>query len=165
MKPQILPRARLSGLASWEFAVYLLSPCVWRTDLVGEVLYPTWQPWDIVLWDNRSARKVTGVEERLAARGARLLRLSPSAPDFNPLEQCWSKIKTCLRRAKARTVEALIMAIKEALDTVTTTDIRGWFAQCGYPVHCYADRSKSLLRAYCCGSGDGAGDGQMRFQT
>jgi hypothetical protein len=43
--------------------------------------------------------------------------------------------KTFLRRAKARTVEALITAIKEALDTVTVADIRGWFAHCGYPVH------------------------------
>lgn len=102
---------------------------------VSEVLCPTLQPGDIVLWDNLSAHKSSGVEELLAARGARLIRLSPYSPDFNPIEQCWSKIKTFLRRAKARTVEALIEAIKEALDTVTAPDIRGWFAHCGYPVH------------------------------
>ena len=102
---------------------------------VSEVLCPTLQPGDIVLWDNLSAHKSSGVEELLAARGARLIRLSPYSPDFNPIEQCWSKIKTFLRRAKARTVEALIEAINEALDTVTATDIRGWFAHCGYPVH------------------------------
>ena len=102
---------------------------------VSEVLCPTLQPGDIVLWDNLSAHKVTGVEALLAARGARLIRLSPYSPDFNPIEPCWSKIKTCLRRAKARTVETLMTAIKEALDTVTATDIRGWFAHCGYPVH------------------------------
>jgi len=61
--------------------------------------------------------------------------LSPSSPDFNPIEQCWSKIKTFWRRAKARTVEALIEAIKEALDSVTAADIRGWFEHGGYPVH------------------------------
>ncbi len=102
---------------------------------VTEVLCPTLQPGDIVLWDNLAAHKVAGVEERLATRGARLIRLSPYSPDFNPIEPCWSKIKTCLRRAKARTVEALLTAITEALDTITTTDIRGWFAHCGYPVH------------------------------
>jgi transposase len=102
---------------------------------VTEVLGPTLQPGDIVVWDNLSAHKVTGVEELLATRGARLIRLSPYSPDFNPIEQCWSKIKTCLRRAKARTVEALLAAIKEALDTVTVADIRGWFEYCGYPVH------------------------------
>ena len=61
----------------------------------------------------------------LTARGARLLRSSPYSPDFNPIEQCWSKIKTLLRQAKARTVEALIEAIKQALDTVTEADMRG----------------------------------------
>jgi transposase len=99
---------------------------------VREVLGPTLQPGDIVLWDNLSAHKVAGVEELLAARGARLIRLSPYSPDFNPIEQCWSKIKTFLRRAKARTVEALIDAIKHALDTITEADIRGWFTHCGY---------------------------------
>ena len=102
---------------------------------VSEVLCPTLQPGDIVLWDNLSAHKSSGVEELLAARGARRIRLSPYSPDFNPIEQCWSKIKPFLRRAKARTVEALIEAIKEALDTVTAIDIRGWFVHCGYPVH------------------------------
>jgi len=92
---------------------------------VREVLCPTLQPGDIVLWDHLSAHKVAGVAELLATRGARLIHLSPYAPDFNPIAQCWSKIKACLRRATARTVEALIEAIKEALDTVTQADIRG----------------------------------------
>ena len=102
---------------------------------VREALWPTLQRGAIVLWDNLSAHKVAGVEALLATRGARLLRLSPYAPAFTPIEQCWAKIKTFWRCAKARTVEALITAINEALDTVTTTDIRGWFAHCGYPVH------------------------------
>lgn len=102
---------------------------------VEAVLCPTLQPGDIVLWDNLSAHKVAGVEALITARGARLIPLSPYSPDFNPIEQCWSKIKTWLRRAKARTVDALIDAIKDALDTVTEADIRGWFAHCGYPVH------------------------------
>ena len=101
---------------------------------VSEVLCSTLQPGDIVLWDNLSAHKGAGGDELLAARGARLIRLSPYAPGFNPIEQCWSKIKTCLRRAKARTVEALSEAIKEALDTVTQADIRGWFVHCGYAI-------------------------------
>jgi transposase len=101
---------------------------------VRDILGPTLRPGDIVLWDNLSAHKVAGVEEVLTARGARLIRLSPYSPDFNPLEQCWSKMKTFLRQAKARTVEALIEAIKHALDTVTTADIRGWFTHCGYSI-------------------------------
>jgi transposase len=101
---------------------------------VRDVLCPTLQPGDIVLWDNLSAHKVAGVEALLEARGARLLRLSPYSPDFNPIEQCWSKMKTGLRRAKARTVEALMDAIKHALETVTEADIRGWFTHCGYSI-------------------------------
>jgi transposase len=101
----------------------------------SEVLCPTLRPGDVVLWDNLSAHKVAGVETWITARGARLLPLSPYAPDFNPLEQCWAQIKTWLRCAKARTVEALIEAIKDALNTVTEADIRGWFAHGGYPVH------------------------------
>jgi transposase len=102
---------------------------------VSEVLCPTLRPGDIVLWDNLSAHKVAGVEALLTARGARLLPLSPYSPDFNPIEPCWSKIKTSLRRAKARTLEALLDAIKQALDMVTAADIPGWFAHCGYPIH------------------------------
>ena len=94
---------------------------------VSEVLCPTRRPGDSGLGEKLSAHRVSG----LAARGARLLRLSPSSPDFTPREPCWSKSKTFLRRAKARTVEALIDAITEALDTVTTTDIRGWFEHGG----------------------------------
>ena len=101
---------------------------------VREVLCPTLHSGDIVLWDNLSAHKVAGGEELLAARGARLIRLSPYSPDFSPIEPCWSKIKTYLRRAKARTVEALIAAITEALDMVTAAEMRGWFAHCGYSV-------------------------------
>ena len=101
----------------------------------SEVWGPTVQPGAIVLWDKLSAHKVAGVAELLAARGARLLRLAPSSPDCNPMEQCWSKSKTYVRRAKARTGEAWIAAIKEALDTITVADIRGWFEYCSYPVH------------------------------
>jgi transposase len=102
---------------------------------VRAIRCPTRRPGDLVLWENLSAHTVAGVEGLSTARGARLLPWSPYAPDFNPIEHCWSKSKTWRRRAKARTVEALIEAIKDALDTVTTADIRGWFAHCGYPVH------------------------------
>jgi transposase len=101
---------------------------------VSAVLCPTLQPGDIVLWDNLSAHKVAGIEALITARGARLLPLSPYSPDFNPIEHCWSKIKTALRRAKARTVDALFDAINQALDTITEADIRGWFTHCGYPI-------------------------------
>ena len=58
--------------------------------------------------------------------------LAPYSPDFNPIEQCWSKIKTFLRGAKARTAGALDEALAQAIGLVTKSDIRGWFKHCGY---------------------------------
>ena len=102
---------------------------------VRQVLAPTLSAGDIVVMDNLGAHRVTGIEEAIAARGARLEYLPPYSPDFNPIEQCWSKIKTALRKAKARTREALEAALKQALLTITEADARAWFIHCGYPVH------------------------------
>lgn len=102
---------------------------------VREVLAPTLRPGDIVIMDNLSAHKAAGVREAIEACGARVIYLPPYSPDMNPIERCWSKIKTFLRGAKARTREALEAAIKQALATVTESDARAWFANCGYVIH------------------------------
>ena len=102
---------------------------------VREVLVPTLSAGDIVVMDNLKAHKVAGVREAIEARGARLEYLPPYSPDFNPIEKCWSKVKTALRKAKARTREALEAALKAALLTITEADARAWFTHCGYPVH------------------------------
>ncbi|HEX8634161.1 MAG TPA: IS630 family transposase [Pyrinomonadaceae bacterium] len=104
---------------------------VFRT-YVGEVLAPTLSEGDIVVLDNLGAHKVAGVREAIEARGARLIYLPPYSPDLNPIERCWSKIKTALRAAEARTREALEAAIRQALATVTESDARAWFKHCGY---------------------------------
>ena len=100
-----------------------------------EVLCPTLRTGDLVVADNLSAHKAAGVQEAIAAKGARLLYLPPYSPDLNPIEQCWSKIKTFLRAAKARTREALDAAVRRALATVTEADARAWFAHSGYVLH------------------------------
>ena len=102
---------------------------------VREVLSPTLSEGDIVVMDNLSAHTVAGVREAIEAKGARLEYLPPYSPDYNPIEKCWSKLKTYLRRVKARTREALEAALKEALLTITEADARAWFAHCGYQVH------------------------------
>ena len=102
---------------------------------VKEVLGPTLQPGEVVVMDNLSAHKVAGVSEAIAARGASVLYLPPYSPDLNPIEKCWSKIKTYLRKAKAGTYEALNQAVREALQTVTAKDALGWFESCGYSIH------------------------------
>jgi transposase len=56
------------------------------------------------------------------------------SPDFNPIEQCWLKIKTVLRKAKAGAIEVLLEAMKQALATISQADARAWFTHCGYTV-------------------------------
>jgi transposase len=99
---------------------------------VKRVLGPTLRPGDIVVMDNLRAHKAVGVQQALARRGARLLYLPPYSPDLSPIEPCWSKVKTALRKAKARVRAALDTAITRALSTITVTDAHSWFAYCGY---------------------------------
>lgn len=99
-----------------------------------QVLGPQLQAGDVVVMDNLSAHKVAGVRELITARGAELLYLPPYSPDFNPIEQCWSKVKLILRTLKARTAEALEQAVAQALAAITPENARAWFAHCGYGV-------------------------------
>jgi transposase len=99
---------------------------------ISRVLKPTLRRGDTVVLDNLSAHKARQVRELVEGSGARLLYLPPYSPDLNPIEQCWSKIKTYLRGAKARTSGKLGDAIKRAFATVTESDARAWFEHCGY---------------------------------
>ncbi len=96
------------------------------------VLAPVLRPGQIVVMDNLSAHKGGRIKEIVEARGCELVYLPPYSPDFNPIEQAFSKIKGLLRRAEARTREALIEAMGWALDAVSARDARGFFAHCGY---------------------------------
>ena len=95
-------------------------------------LAPLLHPGDIVVMDNLAPHKMTAVTKAIEATGAQVWFLPPYSPDFNPIEKMWSKIKAYLRKAKARTQEALWRAIGEALKTVTASDALGWFESCGY---------------------------------
>jgi transposase len=99
------------------------------------VLCPTLRGGDSVIADNLSAHTAAGVQEAIAATGARLLSLPPYSPDLNPIEPCWSQIKACLRAAQARPREALDTAVASALATVTEAEARAWFAHSGYVLH------------------------------
>jgi transposase len=99
---------------------------------IEQVLRPTLHPGDIVIMDHLRAHKATGLREVIEQTGARLLFLPPYSPDLSPIERCWAKLKTYLRKAKARTRETLEPAITEALHTITATDAHGWFAYSGY---------------------------------
>lgn len=102
---------------------------------VKEVLAPTLKRGDIVVMDNLPTHKVAGLAELVAARGARIEYLSPYSPDYNPIERCWSKIKTYLRKVKARTYRALLKALREAFASISKRDLKAWALFCGYTVH------------------------------
>lgn len=100
-----------------------------------QVLCPRLQPGQVVVMDNLPAHKVDGVRSLIEATGAELLYLPPYSPDFNPIEQAWSKIKQQLRSAKARTLESLETATTQALAQITAPNAQAWFAHCGYAIH------------------------------
>jgi transposase len=102
---------------------------------VHHVLLPTLRPGDIVVMDNLGVHKVRDIEAMITGVGAQLIYLPPYSPDWSPIEPCWSKIKTRLRGMKARTREALDDALAKAINRISNSDARGWFAHCGYSIH------------------------------
>lgn len=99
---------------------------------VERMLAPSLRPGDIVVMDNLSSHKVSGIVEAIEAVGASVMYLPPYSPDLNPIELMWSKIKAILRKLKVRTKELLDQAIADALDTVMRSDIVAWFRHDGY---------------------------------
>ena len=95
-------------------------------------LVPALRPGQVVVMDNLSAHKGGRVRELVEERGCEVLFLPPYSPDLNPIEEAFAKLKALLRRAGARTCEALIEAMGRALDAVTARDARGFFEHCGY---------------------------------
>ena len=99
---------------------------------VEQVLAPTLQAGQIVVMDNLQAHKGAQVRLAIEAKGCQMLFLPSYSPDFSPIEEAFSKLKTALRRAGAKTREALQEAIGQALLTITSQDAQGWFQHCGY---------------------------------
>lgn len=103
---------------------------------IQHVLAPTLRPGQIVVADNLSAHHSDRARAAIEARGAHFWHLPPYSPDFNPIEEAFSKVKQSLRRAKARTEDDLRAATRAAFDAIASADIRGWFTHAGYlPSH------------------------------
>ena len=99
---------------------------------VRQELAPHLRSGDILVMDNLQTHKVKGVAEAVRERDARVLYLPPYSPDFNPIEQVFSKIKNELRRRELRTIAALENAFGESLDWITRSDAAGYFGHSGY---------------------------------
>ena len=113
---------RLSGMTA---PIVLDGPMTgaWFLAYVQQVLSPTLRPGDVV---------IAAVRDAVEATGAQLLFLPPYSPDFNPIENAFSKLKALLRKAAARTVDELWAAVASAIDTFTPAECTNYFAAAGY---------------------------------
>ncbi len=102
------------------------------TGFIEEFLCPNLKPGQIVVMDNLSVHKVKGVEEALHAVGAEAWFLPPYSPDFNPIEQAWSKVKSWLRKESPPTFRRLVRHIGRALANINRLEARNYFANAGY---------------------------------
>ncbi len=100
---------------------------------VEAILAPTLRPGQIVVLDNLRQHQSARTRQLIAARGAELWFLPAYSPDLNPIEEAFSKVKTLLRTAAARTHEELVAAIRAALAAITPADAQGYLTHCGYP--------------------------------
>jgi transposase len=118
----------------------IAAPCVFDGPMnadcfrayVEQCLAPTLSAGDIVVLDNLSSHKVAGIRETIEAVGATLLYLPPYSPDLNPIENAFAKLKAHVRKAAARTIEALETAAAHALLTFKPQHCANFFAHAGY---------------------------------
>jgi transposase len=108
------------GIDGEHFVAYIL-----------QFVVPELRPGHVLVLDNLSAHKAAAAREAVEACGAKLVFLPPYSPDLSPLERAWS-VKALLRKAAARSWEALLEAVEQALRAVTSADAAGWFQHAGY---------------------------------
>ena len=99
---------------------------------IEKVLAPTLREGQVVVMDNLSSHKGSRIKDLVEGRGCDLIYLPPYSPDFNPIEEAFSKIKALLRKAEARSRDALVEAMGRAISAVTPRDAQGFFEHRGY---------------------------------
>ncbi len=99
---------------------------------VESCLVPALEAGDILIMDNLPAHKSARITQAVEDAGCELVYLPPYSPDFNPIENLWSKVKAILRETAARTFEALVDGVGDALKAITLDDCEGYFEHCGY---------------------------------
>jgi transposase len=122
-------------------ATGFIAPLVVDGALTGEVfeayvrrmLAPSLRPGDVVVMDNLACHKRAGVRQAIEAAGASLLFVPPYSPDCNPIELAFSKLKRLLRKAAARTAEALWSVIGSLLDRFSPRECLNYMRHAGYP--------------------------------
>ena len=118
----------------------IAAPCLFDGPINGErflayieqVLVPVLQPGDIVVMDNLGSHKGKAVRRAIRKAGAKLIFLPKYSPDLNPIEQVFAKLKALLRKAAARTIEALTDAVGQLLDLFTSQECANYLINAGY---------------------------------
>ena len=99
---------------------------------VEQILLPTLKEGDMVVMDNLSSHQIAGVQKAIESVGAKLVYLPPYSPDFNPIEQVFSKLKTLVRKAKVRKVDELWRKLGELCDHFPSQECQNYFRHTGY---------------------------------
>ncbi len=118
----------------------MVAPCIFDGPIntesflawVVQFLIPNLRSGDVVVMDNLSSHKDPSIRQAIRAAGAKLFYLPPYSPDLNPIEMAFSKLKTLLRKANARTFVAIEAAIAKLLKTISTEECRNFFLEAGY---------------------------------
>ena len=116
------------------------APCLFDGPMDGDMflawvragLAPVLEKGDVVILDNLATHKVAGVREAIEAVGARVEYLPPYSPDFNPIENMWSKVKQFLKSRNPRSLRQIFKAAGAAFAAVTPADCQGFFSNAGY---------------------------------
>jgi transposase len=103
---------------------------------IEEQLAKVLHPDDILVMDNLASHKSATIQQMLADIGVEVELLPPYSPDFNPIENMFSKMKAYLKKIMQEATDPLWKLVGNALATITTTDIAGFFRHCGYPPAC-----------------------------
>lgn len=105
-------------------------------EFVTQHLIPSLKPGDVIVMDNLGAHHALNVRDALAAAKIRTVFLPPYSPDMNPIEQCWSKLKSIVAALRATTRDALEEAVRTATELIGLDDIAGWFRCAGMMTQC-----------------------------
>jgi transposase len=136
-------RVRLETTATFLAALrndHIDAPCLFDGPINGErflayveqFLVPTLKPGDVVVLDDLGSHKAKAVRNAIRAAGARLVFLPKYSPDLNPIEQVFAELKTFLRKAAARTIEAISDAVAQILTTYSQTECANYLKDAGY---------------------------------
>lgn len=99
---------------------------------IEQLLLPRLKPRHTVIMDNVKFHLQSRIKEAIESIGAKIIFLPPYSPDFNPIENMWSKLKAMLRKLAPRTGRDFKKSIKIAFESINQVDLHGWFKHCGY---------------------------------